>query len=57
MSQAPRKKRRRAVPKNITEKTDREIMTTLFGKRVMKEVDLVLEEQDKKRSKRVMDVS
>ena len=45
------------MPKNITEKTDREIMTTLFGKSVMKEVDLVLAEQAKKQSNRSMDVS
>ena len=32
-------KRRRTVPRNIGEKTDREIMETVFGKRVMRAVD------------------
>ena len=38
--------RRRKLPKNITEKTDREIMTRIVGKRVMKKLDEVLQEQD-----------
>ena len=37
-------KRRRKVPRNIAEKTDREIMETVFGKRVMKATDRGLAE-------------
>ena len=42
----PRPKRRRKIPRNIVEKTDREIMETVFGKRVLKKVDEVLSEQN-----------
>jgi len=37
-----RKKRRRKVPRNIAEKTDREIMEACFPKRVLNAVDRVL---------------
>ena len=36
MAQTPKKKRRRTVPSNIRDKTDREIMETVFGKRLVK---------------------
>ena len=36
MAQAPKKKRKRTVPRNIGDKTDREIMETVFGKRITK---------------------
>lgn len=49
------KKKRRKLPKNIVEKTDREAMTQIFGKRVMKEVDHVLEEQSDKSRKPSME--
>ena len=45
MAKSPFKQGRR-LPRNITEKTDREVMTRLFGKRVMTAVDRVLEEHD-----------
>ncbi len=32
------KKRKRTVPRNIGEKTGREIMEAVFGKRVMREI-------------------
>jgi len=41
-----RKKRKRTVPRNIGEKTGREIMETVFGKRAMKEVDRAMAEHD-----------
>jgi hypothetical protein len=48
MAQAPKKKRRRKVPANIVEKTDREIMEKVLGKRVLREVDSLLEANDAK---------
>ena len=42
----PPSKQRRRLPKNIAEKTDREIMTRIFGKRAMKELDQVLQEHN-----------
>lgn len=39
-------KRRRKVPRNIVEKTDREIMEAVFGKRVMHKVDAVLADKN-----------
>ena len=39
MAQTPKKKRRRTVPGNIQDKTDREIMETVFGKRLVKVAD------------------
>ena len=48
MAQTPKKKRRRTVPANLAEKSDREIMERLFGKRVLKEVDTVLETRNAK---------
>ncbi|WP_420462036.1 hypothetical protein [Candidatus Palauibacter sp.] len=43
---ANKKKRRRTVPANIAQKTDREIMETVFGKRVLGKVDEVLNKQN-----------
>jgi hypothetical protein len=43
MAQTPKKKRK--LPKNITEKPDREVMEKLFGKKVMKEVDKVVRDR------------
>ena len=50
MSQTPEKKRqrKRTVPRNIGERTDREIMDIVFSKRVMKQVDRVLEDPKKR---------
>ena len=42
MSKPPRK---RKVPKDITERSDHDIMEHLFGKRVMKVVDKEVEER------------
>ena len=39
MAQSPKKKRQRTVPRNIRDKTDREIMETLFGKRIVTAAD------------------
>ena len=39
-------KRQRLVPRNIARKTDREIMETIFPKRVMNEVDQVLADHE-----------
>jgi len=41
MSDHSPKKRKRTVPKTITEKTDHEVMESIFGKRVMREVDKI----------------
>lgn len=43
MAQKPKKKDK--LPKNITERPDHEIMERLFGKRVMKKVDALVEER------------
>lgn len=42
MAQEPKKK---TLPKDIAERPDREIMEKLFGKRVMKKVDAVVQER------------
>ena len=41
-----KKTRRRRLPRNIAQKTDREIMTRIFGKRVMAELDKLTEDPD-----------
>ena len=49
MAHTPRRrkrKRRRTVPRKIGEKTEREIMETVLGKRVLEEADRVLAEYD-----------
>ena len=43
MAQKPKKKRK--LPRDITERPDREVMEKLFGKRVMKEVDKLTREE------------
>ena len=45
-SKRKRKQRRRSVSRNIARKTDREIMETIFPKRVMNEVDQVLADHE-----------
>ena len=40
MAQTPKKKKRK-LPKDITERPDREVMEKLFGKRVLKEVEKI----------------
>lgn len=42
-----RAKRRRTVPRNIGEKTGREIVEAVFGKRVVKRLDAELAELDR----------
>ena len=42
MKNHPKKKRARSVPKSITSKSDHEIMETIFGKRIMREVDKIV---------------
>ncbi len=44
MAKKPPKKKP-LLPKDIATRTDREIMTRIFGKRVMNEVDRVLQEK------------
>lgn len=44
----PKAKRRRKVPRSIAHKTDREIMEAVFPKRVMNEVDRVVNEHREK---------
>ena len=39
-------RRRDKLPKDIMERPDREVMTILFGKRVMKELDKMTEEDE-----------
>ena len=43
MSQKAKVKRKRTLPKSITEKTDHEIMECIFGKRIMKKVDSLVD--------------
>ena len=43
MAQDPKK--RRKLPKDITERTDHEVMKILFGKRIMKKVDALVAER------------
>ncbi len=50
MSESQRK-RKRTVPRNIGEKTGREIMETVFGKRVMREIHSRLDAQNSKPAK------
>ena len=46
-SQKKRKRRRtRTVPRNIGEKTGREIMETVFGKRVLREIHARLDAEN-----------
>ncbi len=42
-----KKPRKRKLPKDITERPDREVMTILFGKRVMKELDKMTDYDEK----------
>lgn len=44
MNKRRKQTRRRKVPRNIGDKTDREIMESVLGKRVLKEADRVLAE-------------
>ena len=37
----PTRKRKRTVPKSIVSKPDHDVMETIFGKRVMREVDKI----------------
>jgi len=45
MAKSPPERVRR-LPRNITEKTDREVMTRIFGKRAVGQLDKVLQEHD-----------
>ena len=47
MAQNPKKKRK--LPRDITERPDHEVMEILFGKRVMKKVDALVAERSKDR--------
>ncbi len=44
MAKSPPK--RRLLPKDITEKPDREVMERIFGKRAMRKVDETLQDYD-----------
>ena len=44
MAQKPKKKKRK-LPKDILERPDHEVMEKIFGKRVMKEVDRIVQER------------
>jgi len=39
MSQTPKQKRKRTVPKTIADKTDQEVMRTIFGKRILRKIN------------------
>ena len=47
MTHTPKKKRRRTVPRDIGEKTGREIMETVFGKQAMRTIDATLKDKPK----------
>ena len=44
MAQKPKKKKRK-LPKDILERPDHEVMEKIFGKRVMKEVDRIVQKR------------
>jgi len=45
MDQTPKKKRK--LPKDISERSDHEVMQRLFGRRVVKELDRLTEREPK----------
>ena len=45
MAQKPKKKRK--LPKDFAERPDAEVMEKLFGKRIMKKLDAIVEEESK----------
>ncbi len=46
MTQNSKRKRKRRLPKNLTEKTDVEIVEKIFGKRVKRELDKLIEQPE-----------
>ena len=44
MVQTPRKKKRK-LPKNIADRPSHEVMERIFGKRIMREVDSLIDKQ------------
>ena len=44
MAQKPKKKKR-LLPKDIMERSDHDVMQTIFGKRVMKQVNRIVQER------------
>ena len=48
MAQTPKRKRRRKLPKDIASRPDSEVIELIFGKRVKKELDRIVQEVDKK---------
>lgn len=46
MTQTPKKKKRK-LPKDIAERSDREVMKKLFGKEVVKELDKLTDREPK----------
>ena len=42
MAQAPKKKKRRKLPKNIAERSDAEVAEKLFGKKAKHEIDRIV---------------
>ena len=58
MSQNPKRKKKRLLPKDITKKSDAEIIEAIFGKRVKRELDRILEHRevaDKNKDVPIMD--
>ena len=47
MAQNPPRKKKRKLPKDALERNDHDLMECIFGKRIMKEVDKVVEERSK----------
>ena len=47
MAHAPRKKRKRVFLKDIKSRSDHEIMERIFGKRVVKQLDAVVQKNSK----------
>ena len=45
MVQTPKKKKRK-LPKNIADRPSHEVMERIFGKRIMREVDSLIDKQD-----------
>ena len=55
MAQTPKKKR--LLPKNITERPDSEALELIFGKRIRRELEKTAQEFEKKGNNESMEVS
>ena len=47
MNQPPKRKKEWELPKDAFERSDHDLMECIFGKRIMKEVDKIVDERSK----------